>query len=58
MQSRDFGKAQIRLHHHEQNRVVAPSDPSAPVHRQQDRFDFIAGEEADHLTTMSFPWDG
>ena len=44
-----------RLQHREQKRVVAPSDPSAPVHRQQDRFDFIAGEGADYLKTMSFP---
>ena len=40
--------------HREQKRVVAPFDPSAPVHRQQDRDDFIAGEEADHLLLSNF----
>ena len=35
--------------HREQKRVVAPFDPSAPVHRRQDRDDFIAVEEADHF---------
>jgi len=33
--------------HREQKPVVAPFDPSAPVHRQQDRDDFIAGEETE-----------
>jgi hypothetical protein len=36
----------------------AQSDPSAPVYRCQDSFDFIAGEEPDHLAAMSFLWDG
>jgi hypothetical protein len=41
--------------HRELKRLVAPFDPSAPVHRPGRCDDLIAGEKAGPLPTM--PWD-
>src|ERR1700684_658175 len=47
----DLGQSQTCLSGEEEQHVIAPADPCAPVRRRQDRVDLLAGQEM-HLTLV------